>query len=226
MNALTRKDRAFTLTEVICVIGIISCLSMLLYPTVAESRRSMKVTTCLSNLSSAQKALRLYSIDYDDLVPRGKDCVDAQHVDVHPYKHWAAIQAMPMLPNLLDPYARAREIWRCPLDSGVEVIDTLPSIKLTGTPSLFQTCGMSYRYVTSLGFGASWTSLERVSEQMVLSDQAGHWHVGAQSLELGMVYSDWETLWSRYRYNLAYFDGHVSKNRTYIQVRDASGVTR
>lgn len=221
-----RVELGMTLVEIMCVIGIILCLSALTFPTIAEARRGAKVATCLSNLGSVQRALRLYSIDYDDQVPRGKDCVDQEHVDVHPVHLWPAIKAMPLLPELSLPYAKSRDLWRCPLDSGVSAIDTLPSISLNGKPTLFGACGMSYRYVTSLGMGASWTSLERVTEQMVLSDQAGHWHVGAQGLESGMVYGDWEKLWTKYRYNVAYFDGHVSKNRTYIQVRDASGVAR
>ncbi len=215
-----------TIIEILCVIGIITCLSALMYPAFAQARKSAQVSLCLSNLGNIQKALRLYSIDFDDQVPRGKDCVDKEHVNVHPQHLWSAINAMPLMPNLSKPYTKSTDIWRCPLDSGVSAIDTLPSIPLTGTPTLFDTCGMSYRYVTSLGLGASWTSLERLTEQMILSDQAGHWHVGAQAMTPGMVYSDWENLWAKYRYNVAYFDGHVSQNRTYIQVRDASGVVR
>ncbi|MCC7230945.1 MAG: type II secretion system protein [Fimbriimonadaceae bacterium] len=167
MGRRTKRNLdGFTITELLCVIGIIACLSALLYPSLAEAQKAAEVGSCLANLRGVQQALRQYSIDYDDRVPRGKDCVDAQRVEVHPKSLWQAIEAMPLLSELVLPYTKSRGLWRCPLDTGTAAIDTLPSIPLQGKPTLFAACGMSYGYVTSLGMGASWTSLERVSEQV------------------------------------------------------------
>lgn len=219
--------RAITFVEVLCVVGIVCSLAALAYPVFAESRRAAKVGVCLVNLGQIQRALRLYSLDFDDVVPRGKDCVDAMQPKAQFEHVQAKLAVVPMLNILVDTYGLSGTQWMCPLDRGTKSVDTLPELALDASPSLFAVCGMSYRYVTSLGDGATWTSLgDRVSTQMILSDQAGHWHTHAQPLNPNMVLGDFMALWQEYRYNVAYFDGHVERNRTYYQVRDASGVAQ
>lgn len=229
MRQLPRRHKGtlgMTLIEVICVVGIVASLAALLFPTFASSRRAAQVGVCLSNLQQCDRALKLYSIDYDDMVPRGKDCADLQIPEVHPASIRPEIRAIPLLSDLTRPYLQKREVWRCPLDSGTLALDTAPHMAFPNHPSLFESCGMSYSFITSLGLGASWTSIERLGEQMILADQAGHWHPGSQALDPRMMIGDHMTLWQTYRYNIAYFDGHVARNRTYTQHRDAWGRSR
>lgn len=91
--------RAFTLTELLIVIGIIGVLIAMLLPVFLQAREQGRRTTCQSNLRQIGTALNNYTQDYDGFFPPvsvpGKDSA----------KDWAGI---------LLPYAPARDVFRCP----------------------------------------------------------------------------------------------------------------
>ena len=62
---------AFTLIELLIVIGIISLLVGLLIPTLAHARESARRASCLSNLRQVHLMLALYAQDNNDFVPIG-----------------------------------------------------------------------------------------------------------------------------------------------------------
>ena len=62
---------AFTLVELLVVIGIIALLISILLPSLAKARESAKRTQCLSNLRSINQMLIMYALNYKDLVPIG-----------------------------------------------------------------------------------------------------------------------------------------------------------
>jgi prepilin-type N-terminal cleavage/methylation domain-containing protein len=66
-----RGGRAFTLVELLVVIGIIGLLISILLPSLAKARESSKRTACLSNLRQVQQALAIYAGQYKDRVPLG-----------------------------------------------------------------------------------------------------------------------------------------------------------
>jgi prepilin-type N-terminal cleavage/methylation domain-containing protein/prepilin-type processing-associated H-X9-DG protein len=63
--------RAFTLVELLVVIGIIAILIAILLPTLAKSRESARRAACLSNLRQVHTAFFLYAGNYKDQVPLG-----------------------------------------------------------------------------------------------------------------------------------------------------------
>jgi prepilin-type processing-associated H-X9-DG protein len=65
----TRRTSAFTLVELLVVIGIIALLIALLLPTLSKAREQSKRTACLSNLRSLGQALYLYAHDQKDFLP-------------------------------------------------------------------------------------------------------------------------------------------------------------
>src|SRR5829696_218742 len=66
-----RARRAFTLVELLVVIGIIAILIGILLPTVARARESARRASCLSNLRQVGMAMRFYAHDNRDQVPLG-----------------------------------------------------------------------------------------------------------------------------------------------------------
>jgi prepilin-type processing-associated H-X9-DG protein len=66
-----RSISAFTLVELLVVIGVVSILIAMLLPTLAKARESANRTACLSNLRQVHIAFAQYAMDFDDQVPLG-----------------------------------------------------------------------------------------------------------------------------------------------------------
>jgi prepilin-type N-terminal cleavage/methylation domain-containing protein len=67
-----RSSRAFTLVELLVVIGIIAVLIGILLPTLGRARESAKRTECLSNLRSIYSLMKMYENQY-----KGASCLGA-----------------------------------------------------------------------------------------------------------------------------------------------------
>jgi prepilin-type N-terminal cleavage/methylation domain-containing protein/prepilin-type processing-associated H-X9-DG protein len=63
--------RAFTLVELLVVIGIIAVLISLLLPALNKARDQAKRAACLSNLRQVHQAFMIYSLSHRDQVPLG-----------------------------------------------------------------------------------------------------------------------------------------------------------
>jgi len=61
--------RAFTLIEVLLVIGILSLLAALLFPVFFHARKAARLSACLSNLRNLGLATQMYENDFDGHLP-------------------------------------------------------------------------------------------------------------------------------------------------------------
>src|SRR6476661_7843832 len=69
----TPPPRAFTLVELLVVIGIIAVLIALLFPVFSKAREQANRTKCLSNLRTIGQAAFVYANNNHDRLPNGND---------------------------------------------------------------------------------------------------------------------------------------------------------
>ena len=101
----TTADRAFTLVELLVVIGIIAILIALLFPVFSRVREQARRTKCLSNLRSLGQAAFIYANNHKDRLPNG----NGQDVFDDPMAaNWVMV-------NFADEVKDGR-VFRCPSD--------------------------------------------------------------------------------------------------------------
>lgn len=100
--------RAFTLIEVLIVIGIIGVLISLLMPALSAARERGRQAVCVNNLRSIWTGILAYSMVYDDRVPYMED-INLDQPNADPFS--------PDYPTtvgtILNSYVTAGS-WRCP----------------------------------------------------------------------------------------------------------------
>jgi len=64
-----QRRRAFTLVELLVVIGIIALLISVLLPTLSQARRSARSVVCASNVRSILQGMILYANEYEGAIP-------------------------------------------------------------------------------------------------------------------------------------------------------------
>jgi len=71
MSHRLKRNQAFTLVELLVVIGIIAVLIVILLPALSKARERAKTISCASNLRQLFQTARLYSTEYRDSFPFG-----------------------------------------------------------------------------------------------------------------------------------------------------------
>jgi prepilin-type N-terminal cleavage/methylation domain-containing protein len=187
----------FTLVEILTVISIISLTAAVLYPVFAMSRGKAREISCLSNLRQIGLSVMMYSQDYDDCYPYAIDPTDKLRPQIWSrYPEFQAdIPQMPYLHEVVLPYLKSKQVFRCPEDTGYEADDNY-GLPIDASPSSFLKFGTSYSYRTEIAAQrASEATFRRPSELNVLMDATGRWHGGEPESEM--------------RYNVWHADGHT-----------------
>ncbi len=204
------------------VIAIIAILAALVFPVFARAKSAAKKTQCISNLRQIGAAIAMYNTENDEVFPHAIDPVDKVRPEIWDAlpEFQAQIPNMPTIMEALANYIKSPEIWKCPGDSGSDVLDTHPWIEFKTAPSTYKTYGSSYFFRTEIGFRAmTQMNFELPAQVNVLFDASGHWHGDAGKLTAGDM-NDYFFKLRRFRYNTLFGDLHV-KNLSQAQLQDA-----
>jgi prepilin-type N-terminal cleavage/methylation domain-containing protein/prepilin-type processing-associated H-X9-DG protein len=114
-----RKRPAFTLIELLVVIAIIAILAAILFPVFAQARDKARSTACLSNMKQIGMGIQMYIQDYDEQIFfRSTTNVDSTRIHTatsgNPLKWW----------NMLAPYIKNNQVFKCPSDDPKLVADS------------------------------------------------------------------------------------------------------
>src|SRR3954466_4132151 len=96
-----RRNKAFTLVELLVVIGIIALLISILLPALGRARRSANTLKCLSNLRQVGSAFQLYAADFKGTIPVVRqDTLDDGSVNPPTNNIWWSDQIGPYVSKL------------------------------------------------------------------------------------------------------------------------------
>ncbi len=178
MRSLSSRSHGFTLIELLTVIAIIAVLAGLIFPVFLTARGKARETVCFSNLRQVGLSVSMYAQDNDGLYPYALDPADRYTPII-----WSAfpsfqhdIPTIGMVHEVLQPYAKSKEIFHCPADTGFDTED-FTGLPLDATPSSFQKFGTSYYYRTEIALRhAGEMTFQNPAQVNVLFDGAGKWH--------------------------------------------------
>jgi prepilin-type N-terminal cleavage/methylation domain-containing protein len=206
------RRKAFTLIELLVVIAIIATLAAILFPVFARAKHAAKKTACISNLSQIGKAINMYMVDADDMFPHAIDPTDRYVTTMwEQYPEWSErIPYMPMLHEVLEPYVKGKDLFKCPADDGTEVLDNHYPDEFITRPSVYLIYQSSYLFRTEIAFRQfTSTSFELPANVNVLFDAAGHWHGSKPRIRVTDDFMTYLEKLKEYRYNTLFGDMHV-----------------
>lgn len=114
--------RAFTLTELMIVLGICALLVALLLPTVSKAREMARRAKCASNLRQILQATTAYVADNGGLLPQ-PNCSLIENSPVRAGWLYTPPIANPgdqaqVQTGMLWQYLKSQDVYHCPVDSG------------------------------------------------------------------------------------------------------------
>ena len=140
--------KGFTLIELLVVIAIIAILAAILFPVFARAREKARQTSCLSNVKQLALATHMYVSDYDEVMyPNCIGVPGAPPIQGVVYPHnWVAYgHSLILWPDLIYPYVKNTQMFRCPSDASLWIGYGYNYYYLGSNPS-----GASVTFVASL----------------------------------------------------------------------------
>lgn len=218
-----QRATAFTMIELLAVIAIIVVLAAILFPVFARAKAQAKQTVCVSNLRQIGDAITLYMNDNDGLFPSAVDPSDKYDPQI--WSQFPAFEAripyMPMMNQVLQPFIKSNEIFHCPSDTGMQVLDTNFPMTFYASPTMYAMYGTSYFFRTEIAFKFfSEEQFKLPANVNVLFDGGGQWHGSGRALQPSDDPDTAASLLQGYRYNCLFGDMHA-KSLTYGAMQSA-----
>ena len=155
--ASAHAEGAFTLVELLVVIGIIAVLLAILFPILHRAREAGRRTACMGNLRQMQLAWHAYAVDHGDYIVNGEPYTPSRDVPHPPHNDgdgWVSntIPSQPrtaaegevlMRMGVLAPYVGNVRVYLCPsryrqfVDSSHEGMQWLNSYTIVGSMNCF-----------------------------------------------------------------------------------------
>ncbi len=176
-----KKLRGFTIIELLVVTAIISIMAAILFPVFVRAREKARQSACLDNLKQIGIAITQYAQEYDTIYPHAVNPLSRFDAATSAYSK-KDIPSIPLYTDVLQPYLRSRQVFRCMSDTGrppQQGSDLFPN-------NDFLTWGSSYRYNEF----AETDSNDLSPAMMPLCEDAGYWHGPPQEYVLQGVFAD------------------------------------
>jgi prepilin-type N-terminal cleavage/methylation domain-containing protein len=139
----------FTLIELLVVIAIIAILAAILFPVFMAAKERGRTIACANNLRQIGLAFLQYCEDNNATVPFAADAEDRH--DNPPNTSVGFPFRYPW--DVMAPYCKSHEIWRCPSDKGFKWLRANKSGLPFPEPvvkNCYEAWGCSYAYRTAL----------------------------------------------------------------------------